>query len=92
MADAGPDRAEEFLGHGFHSLIAVPLRARGTILGSVDFWRSERAEPYDESDVLFAEELSAWAAVALDNARRYTREHAMAVTLQRSLLPATCRT
>ncbi|GAB3175280.1 SpoIIE family protein phosphatase [Streptomyces incanus] len=82
-----PDRAEEFLGHGIHSLIAVPLRARGTVLGSVDFWRSERAEPYDESDVLFAEELSAWAAVALDNARRYTREHAMAVTLQRSLLP-----
>ncbi|MGW5214241.1 SpoIIE family protein phosphatase [Streptomyces sp. NPDC004051] len=82
-----PERAEEFLDHGFHSLIAVPLRARGTVLGSVDFWRSERAEPYDESDVLFAEELSAWAAVALDNARRYTREHAMAVTLQRSLLP-----
>ncbi|BFO18132.1 SpoIIE family protein phosphatase/ATP-binding protein [Streptomyces sp. KM77-8] len=82
-----PDRAEELLGHGFHSLIAVPLRARGTVLGSVDFWRSERADPYDESDVLFAEELSAWAAVALDNARRYTREHAMAVTLQRSLLP-----
>ncbi|WP_420903005.1 SpoIIE family protein phosphatase [Streptomyces hirsutus] len=82
-----PDRAEELLGHGFHSLIAVPLRARGTVLGSVDFWRSERAEPYDEGDVLFAEELSAWAAVALDNARRYTREHALAVTLQRSLLP-----
>ncbi|MFD5658262.1 SpoIIE family protein phosphatase [Streptomyces hirsutus] len=82
-----PDRAEEFLGYGFHSLIAVPLRARGTVLGSVDFWRSERAEPYDEGDVLFAEELSAWAAVALDNARRYTREHALAVTLQRSLLP-----
>jgi anti-sigma regulatory factor (Ser/Thr protein kinase) len=27
------------------------------------------------------------AAVSIDNARRYTREHALAVTLQRSLLP-----
>ncbi len=27
------------------------------------------------------------AAVSIDNARRYTREHAVAVTLQRSLLP-----
>ncbi len=29
------------------------------------------------------------AAVCVDNARRYTREHNMAVTLQRSLLPRT---
>ena len=29
------------------------------------------------------------AAVSIDNARRYTREHSMAVTLQRSLLPRT---
>ncbi|MER6926063.1 ATP-binding SpoIIE family protein phosphatase, partial [Streptomyces spiralis] len=34
-----------------------------------------------------AEELVARAAVAIDNARRYSREHEMAVTLQRSLLP-----
>ena len=34
-----------------------------------------------------AEELVARAAVSIDNARRYTREHSMAVTLQRSLLP-----
>src|SRR5690606_41385827 len=31
--------------------------------------------------------LPIWAAVSVDNARRYAREHAMAVTLQRSLLP-----
>ena len=83
--DAG--RTERALDDDIHSLLAVPLRARGTILGVVDFWRSRRAESFDESDVPFAEELAAWAAVALDNARRYTREHTMAVTLQRSLLP-----
>jgi serine phosphatase RsbU (regulator of sigma subunit)/anti-sigma regulatory factor (Ser/Thr protein kinase) len=68
-------------------LIAVPLRARGVVLGVVSFRRGGGSEPFDEEDVPFAEELATRAAVALDNARRYTREHAMAVTLQRSLLP-----
>ncbi|MFD7637344.1 SpoIIE family protein phosphatase, partial [Streptomyces sp. NPDC059873] len=38
-------------------------------------------------DVSLAEELANHASVCIDNARRYTREHAMAETLQRSLLP-----
>jgi anti-sigma regulatory factor (Ser/Thr protein kinase) len=37
--------------------------------------------------VALAEELVTRAAVSIDNSRRYTREHTMAVTLQRSLLP-----
>ncbi len=82
-----PERAERVEAHGIHSLISVPLRARGTVLGVVDFWRSRRAEPFGEDDVPFAEELATRAAVALDNARRFTREHTMAVALQRSLLP-----
>ncbi|MFJ2563955.1 SpoIIE family protein phosphatase [Streptomyces sp. NPDC094154] len=84
---ADPDRAPRLLERGIHSLIAVPLRARGMVLGVVDFWRCQQGERFDEEDVPFAEELAARAAVALDNARRYTREHTMAVTLQRSLLP-----
>jgi serine phosphatase RsbU (regulator of sigma subunit)/PAS domain-containing protein/anti-sigma regulatory factor (Ser/Thr protein kinase) len=86
MAAQGPDRARRVLDHGFHSLITVPLRARGVVLGIASFWRSE-APPFEEEDLAFAEELVARAAVAIDNARRYTREHALAETLQRSLLP-----
>ncbi len=56
------------------------------VLGVVDFWRAEQ-DAFEEEDLAFAEELAARAAVAIDNARRYTREHALAVTLQRSLLP-----
>nr|WP_203609488.1 SpoIIE family protein phosphatase [Streptomyces sp. SID8111] len=82
-----PEEAANVLAHGAGSLITVPLRARGTLLGVVDFWRSQWEKPFDENDMAFAQELAAWAAVALDNARRYTREHAMAVTLQESLLP-----
>jgi serine phosphatase RsbU (regulator of sigma subunit)/anti-sigma regulatory factor (Ser/Thr protein kinase) len=81
-----PERARRILDSGLHSLITVPLQARGVVLGVVNFWRADQ-EAFDEEDLAFAEELAARAAVAIDNARRYTREHAMAVALQRSLLP-----
>ncbi|MFD7919256.1 SpoIIE family protein phosphatase [Streptomyces sp. NPDC059740] len=72
---------------GLHSLIAAPLRARGVLLGVVSFWRSRAPGPFDHEDRSVADELAARAAVSIDNARRYTREHDMAVTLQHSLLP-----
>ncbi|MBW5248367.1 SpoIIE family protein phosphatase [Streptomyces sp. P01-B04] len=81
-----PDRARRILEFGIHSLVSVPLRARGVVLGTADFWRSDQRS-FDADDLSFAEELGARAAVAVDNARRYTREHSAAVTLQRSLLP-----
>jgi GAF domain-containing protein/PAS domain-containing protein/anti-sigma regulatory factor (Ser/Thr protein kinase) len=82
-----PEGARQALEYGIHSLITVPLRARGVVLGMVNFWRGAGSPPFEEEDVAVAEELVARAAVAIDNARRYAREHAMAVTLQRSLLP-----
>ncbi len=82
-----PPRARAIVEYGIHSLIAAPLTARGVVLGVVNFWRSEKPEPFDEDDLSLAEELVARAAISMDNARRYTREHALAETLQRSLLP-----
>ncbi|MFF8616017.1 SpoIIE family protein phosphatase [Streptomyces sp. NPDC015350] len=79
--------AERLKEQGFHSIASVPMHARGTILGMANFWRSGDSRPFDDDDLSFAEELVARAAVGVDNARRYTREHALAVTLQRSLLP-----
>ncbi|MFE5936774.1 SpoIIE family protein phosphatase [Streptomyces sp. NPDC056470] len=82
-----PANARRLLSYGIHSMIAAPLRARGVILGVATFWRAEKPEPFEEEDQSLAEELVARAAMSVDNARRYTREHTMAVTLQRSLLP-----
>ncbi|KUM95197.1 histidine kinase [Streptomyces cellostaticus] len=82
-----PDRARRLVAYGIHSMIAAPLRARGVILGVATFWRSKEPTPFAQEDLSVAEELVARAAVSIDNARRFTREHAMAVTLQRSLLP-----
>ncbi|MCT9082874.1 SpoIIE family protein phosphatase [Streptomyces fulvoviolaceus] len=81
------ERSAQIVEYGIHSLIAVPLRAGSLVLGVVNFWRSEKPDPFDTDEVALAEELVARAAVSIDNARRYTREHTMAVTLQRSLLP-----
>ncbi|MFF9072966.1 SpoIIE family protein phosphatase [Streptomyces sp. NPDC014872] len=82
-----PERGENLRRFGFRAVLSVPLHARGVILGLANFWRFGGAEPFDDDDQSFAEELVARAAVNVDNARRYTREHEMAVALQRSLLP-----
>ncbi|MEU0413792.1 SpoIIE family protein phosphatase [Streptomyces griseorubiginosus] len=93
LAEAGgwlaqdPARLARVLTAGIHSLITVPLRARGTTLGVVSFYRSRQPAPFEEDDLSLAQELAGRAAICIDNARRYTREHNTALALQRSLLP-----
>ncbi|WP_327165421.1 SpoIIE family protein phosphatase [Streptomyces zaomyceticus] len=70
-----------------HSMIAAPLFARGLVLGLVAGWRTDRPEPFEEEDATLLAEIASHAALGVDNARRYTREHRAAVTLQRRLLP-----
>lgn len=81
------ERSAQVVEYGIHSLITVPLRVGQLVMGVANFWRSEKPEPFDQEELALAEELVARAAVSIDNARRYTREHTMAETLQRSLLP-----
>ncbi|MFI2200044.1 SpoIIE family protein phosphatase [Streptomyces sp. NPDC020192] len=73
--------------HGVHSLIAVPLRARGTTLGVAVCVRMAHPDDYGADDAVFAEELGSRAAVCIDNARRFARERSTALALQHSLLP-----
>ncbi|MEV7976912.1 SpoIIE family protein phosphatase [Streptomyces sp. NPDC086519] len=84
---AQPTRTARIREFGLHTLISVPMRARNTVLGLTTFARSLNPLSFEPDDVLLAQELVARAAVCVDNARRYTREHTAAVTLQRSLLP-----
>ncbi|MGW4981050.1 ATP-binding SpoIIE family protein phosphatase [Streptomyces mirabilis] len=72
---------------GIHSLLLIPLWARGNPLGLAQFCRRQTADPFDDDDLLLAQEISSRAAVNIDNARRYTQERSIALTLQRSLLP-----
>ncbi|MFF3611783.1 SpoIIE family protein phosphatase [Streptomyces sp. NPDC002580] len=80
-------RAEGVRRHGVHATMSVPVRARGRTLGVAVLSRSRRPDPFTPDDVLLAEEVTARAAVCIDNARRYSRERQTALALQRSLLP-----
>jgi PAS domain S-box-containing protein len=82
-----PGQAEAILSRGVHAVVTVPLTARGVTLGVATFARAEHPEPYGEAEVRLVSDLASRAAVHIDNARLYTREHDTAVTLQRSMLP-----
>ncbi|WP_149179733.1 SpoIIE family protein phosphatase [Streptomyces sp. TRM49041] len=82
-----PERTERALHLGTHSLMVVPLVARGLVLGLLSLWRPRRLEPFEEDDLKVAEEFASRAALCIDNARRYTQQHEAALTLQHSLLP-----
>ncbi|MEU3227359.1 SpoIIE family protein phosphatase [Streptomyces sp. NPDC006976] len=69
------------------STLAVPMVAHDTVVGLVRFSRTKGSEPFDDRDRALATELAARAAVCIDNARLYRREHERALILQRSLLP-----
>ncbi|WP_053928237.1 SpoIIE family protein phosphatase [Streptomyces chattanoogensis] len=72
---------------GTHSLIMTPLMARGTLLGLAQYLRHRAPDAFDADDLLLAEEITARAALAIDNARRYALERDTSLALQRNLLP-----
>ena len=74
---------------GAHSYLALPLVARGKVLGTLSLYRTVNERPFDDRDQVLASELAARAAICIDNARLYGRERGTALTLQRSLLPST---
>ncbi|MQY13537.1 hypothetical protein SRB5_36850 [Streptomyces sp. RB5] len=67
--------------------LAVPLVAGDTVVGLVQFSRTKGSEDFGERDTALAVQIAARAAVCIDNARLYRREHSRALILQRSLLP-----
>ncbi|WP_155059588.1 SpoIIE family protein phosphatase [Streptomyces blattellae] len=83
-----PEAADLLARAGVHSYLAVPLIARGEVLGALDLKRTRNPQPFSEDDLLLARELAARAAVQIDNARWYQNARDAALTLQRSLLPS----
>ena len=72
--------------HGLSSLLAVPLLARGRSIGVlVVFARAEAAFTIGELDLLRT--FASQAALAIDTARMFGREHHVATVLQESILP-----
>lgn len=84
---ADPALAEAIGASGAHSLLVVPLALRDAALGIVSLYRTEHSPAFDGDDRALAVELATHTALCIDNARRYTREHTIAATVQRRLLP-----
>jgi serine phosphatase RsbU (regulator of sigma subunit)/anti-sigma regulatory factor (Ser/Thr protein kinase) len=69
------------------SMLILPLIARDTNLGFFACVRKPGYRKFDPYDTEIGMEFASRAALFIDNARRYSRERATALTLQRSLLP-----
>ncbi|MGK5550522.1 SpoIIE family protein phosphatase [Actinomadura kijaniata] len=69
------------------SMVLLPLIARDTLLGFIACTRVPGFRRFDAYDVEIGMEFATRAAIVIDNARRFSRERATALALQRSLLP-----
>ena len=72
---------------GGSSLLTVPMVARRRMLGAMGLVSASADRTFTPEDADLVEDLARRAALALDNVRLYQQEHAVADTLQRSLLP-----
>ncbi|HEY5988779.1 MAG TPA: SpoIIE family protein phosphatase, partial [Streptosporangiaceae bacterium] len=73
---------------GCRSFLAMPLEARGVVLGCATFGRVAGGPAFGAADIALAGELASRAAVCIDNARLYHLERRTAFALQKGLLPA----
>ncbi|CUM35822.1 Serine phosphatase RsbU, regulator of sigma subunit [Streptomyces venezuelae] len=61
-----------------HSMLLVPIRARGVVLGLACFYRWRDPAPFDRRHLRLAQQLTTHAGQCLDNARLYGRERSAA--------------
>lgn len=71
---------------GFNSLMCVPLKVRGRTVGAISFIRGIGERLYDQTDLLWAEDLARRAALAVDNARLYQQATDIGENLRRAII------
>lgn len=71
---------------GLESLLAVPLLARGRSIGVLAVFSREPAA-FSSEELHLLRTFAAQAALAIDNAEMFSREHEMVRVLQESILP-----
>jgi serine phosphatase RsbU (regulator of sigma subunit) len=82
-----PEARAFFLWSDHDSAVALPLVARGRLLGALSFFYRRNGRRYDPELLALMGDLADRAAMALDNANMYAARTQLARTLQRSLLP-----
>ena len=74
---------------GYRLLVAIPLIARGRVLGALSFLYPHTARSHEPEHTALMRDYADRAATALYNANMYVARTQLARTLQRSLLPET---
>ncbi len=85
-AARSPEQLDLLRRVSFGGMLVLPLRSRGRNLGALAFI-NRGGRPMDTDTVALAEELTARAAVAIDNAHMYSQQFHVAHRLVESLLP-----
>lgn len=75
-----------WLGPDLESLLAAPLIARGRTVGVLAIF-SARVDAFSEDDMELLSTFASQAALAIDTANMYGREHHVATVLKASILP-----
>jgi len=86
-SEASPMLGDILAGLETETVLAAPLMLDRHPLGVLAVGRSARRPGFAETDVAVIEELSRRVGVGLDNADTSARDHSVAETLQRSVLP-----
>jgi PAS domain S-box-containing protein len=80
-----PEELAILRGIGYSSVMVVPLRARGRVLGALSLVAAGSTRRYGADDLAFAQELAGRAAVAIDNARLYRDAQAARETAEEAI-------
>ena len=86
IQDPFPDEAVDPAMRGMSSVLSVPLMAGGAVSGVIQVGVTAPRR-FGDDDLLLLGLAADRVALAIDHARVYEREHRIAETLQRSLLP-----
>lgn len=74
-----------------HSLLVVPLRAQGGVLGTLTLTRDQPDRPYTSEDQEFLQDLADRAALAITNARLYAAMQQLNNQLEQRAVERTAR-
>ncbi|MEU2925655.1 SpoIIE family protein phosphatase [Streptomyces sp. NPDC007251] len=72
---------------GMHSAAIAPIRSTREVLGALTLGRAKQPGRFTSADLPLIEDIARRAGLALDNARLFQRQRAVAETMQNHLLP-----
>jgi GAF domain-containing protein len=84
-----PDYAQHAAAHGVLSSLSVPLPFQGAIIGALDTYAGH-AHAFGEQDVVLAEEVAGWVALAIGNAEAAARTSEDLGQLRTAMMSRAC--